>query len=142
MTFDPVLKTCLRLKFNESNESIESNEQNESRESIESNEWRMTYGAAIGLLARVDAHVYEQLVARVEGPMASRAAGPEAGKVLGAALVDVTAFDVLHQLLLTVEDAFTVDPAAGEQIGRQRRFLDAADALHAVDAALVLIVQL
>lgn len=62
----------------------------------------------------MDAHVNEELVAGVEGPVATRAAGPEAGEILGPALVDVTALNVLDQLLLRLVGALAVDPAAME----------------------------
>ena len=60
----------------------------------------------------MDAHVNEQLVARVKRSVATRAAGPEAGKVLCPPLVYVTSFDVLDELLLGLVAAFAIDPTA------------------------------
>ena len=70
-----------------------------------------TYSASIGFLARMDAHVNEQFVAGVERTVATRASGPETGKILGPPLIDVTAFDVLDELFLGVVRAFAIDPS-------------------------------
>ena len=60
----------------------------------------------------MDAHVNEQLVTGVEWPMATRATGPETGEILCPTLVDVTAFNMLDEILLAVKRSFTIDPTA------------------------------
>jgi hypothetical protein len=72
----------------------------------------ITYRAPIGFLARMNAHVNEEFVASVERTVSTRTSGPEAGKVLGSTLIDVTAFDVLDELFLRLVRSFAIDPAA------------------------------
>lgn len=71
---------------------------------------KQTHHAFIGFFSRVDPHVDEQLVASVEGFVASHAAGPETGKLFAFALVDVHLLDVPHQLLLAAVSGTAVDP--------------------------------
>lgn len=54
-----------------------------------------SYRAAIGFLARVDAHVNQQLVAGVKRSVSARTAGPEACEIFRTPLVYVTALYVL-----------------------------------------------
>ena len=58
----------------------------------------------------MDPHVDEQLVASVEGFVASHAASPETGKLLPFALIDVHLLNVPHQLLLAAVNGNAVDP--------------------------------
>lgn len=55
-----------------------------------------THHALVWFLSRVDSHVDEQLVAGIEGLVATDAARPEAGEVLTFALVNVDLLDVPH----------------------------------------------
>ena len=71
-----------------------------------------THHAFVGLLTRVHPHVDEQLVAGVEGLVATHAACPEAGEVLALALVYVALLDVPHQLLLLLVGCTAVHPTA------------------------------
>jgi len=68
--------------------------------------------AAVRALAGVHAHVDEQLVARVEGPVLARARRPEAREVVAASLVHVRALDMARQLGAVVEHGAAVHPAA------------------------------
>ncbi len=73
---------------------------------------KLTHHAFIGFFSRMDPHVDEQLVAGVEGFVASHAAGPETAELFPFALVDVHLLDVPHQLLLAAVRGTAVDPMA------------------------------
>ena len=73
-------------------------------------DWNDTHCTFVWPLARVHAHVYEELVARVERLVLALTRLPVAREVVAPALVDVLLLDVSHEVLPLKEPLVTVDP--------------------------------
>lgn len=71
-----------------------------------------TYHAFVRFLSRVNPHVDEQLVAGIEGFVATDTSGPKAGEVLTLSLVDVDLLDMPNQFFLLLVRRAAVNPAA------------------------------